>query len=129
MELALKNELARKVKIVGKGNMGGWESGVEMPPWYKYRNDITKVVMSGRIYCIYTSAFRDMPNLKEVVWPEDLNIIYSSAFYNCTGLTKLKIPYSVHTISDYAFYGCTNLTSVEMPGYLKELGINLNPGV
>ena len=112
------------LKIVGKGNMGGWESGVEMPPWYKYRNDITKVVMSGHIYCIYTSAFRDMPNLKEVEWPEDLNIIYASAFYNCTGLTKLKIPYSVHTISDYAFYGCTNLSSVDLPKNLKELGRN-----
>lgn len=110
--------------IVGKGNMTGWQSGVENPPWYAYRNDIKKVVMTGSIYSIYTSAFRDMPNLTEVVWPDDLNIIYSSAFYNCTGLTKLDIPNSVYTISDYAFYGCENLKEVDMPNGLKELGRN-----
>ena len=108
--------------IVGKGNMGGWASGVENPPWYAYRNDIKKIVMDGRIYSIYTGAFRDMPNLTEIDWPNDLNIIYSSAFYNCTGLTELEIPDSVYTISDYAFYNCKNLSKISMPNALKELG-------
>ena len=108
--------------ITGKGNMGGWKSGAENPPWYAYRNDIKKVVMNGNIYCIYTGAFRDMPNLTEVKWPQDLNIIYSSAFYNCTGLTKLEIPNSVYTISDYAFYGCENLKELTLPNALKEIG-------
>ena len=112
------------LKIVGKGNMDGWQSGVEMPPWYDYRNEITKVVLSGSIYCIYTSAFRDMPNLKDVELNDGLDIIYSSAFYNCTGLQKIKIPNTVHTISDYAFYGCTGLEEVDMPSQLKELGKN-----
>lgn len=112
------------LKIVGKGNMSGWQSGVENPPWYAYRNDVKKVVMSGSIYSIYTSSFRDMPNLTEIDWPDDLNIIYSSAFYNCTGLTKLDIPNSVTTISDYAFYGCENLSEVDLPSQLKELGRN-----
>ena len=111
--------------IVGKGNMDGWASGSENPPWYSYRNQIKKVVMSGKIYCIYTGAFRDMPNLTEVVWPEDLNIIYSSAFYNCTSLSKLSIPYSVHTIDSYAFYNCSSLRSVSMPSRLKKLGRNV----
>lgn len=108
--------------IAGRGNMSGWKSGVENPPWYAYRNDIRKVVMKGSIYSIYTGAFRDMPNLTEIQWPGDLNIIYSSAFYNCTALTEVDIPNAVHTISDYAFYGCSNLESVSMPNALKELG-------
>ena len=110
------------LKIIGKGNMGGWKSGAENPPWYSYRNDIKKVVMSGNIYCIYTGAFRDMPNLTEVQWPTDLTIIYSSAFYNCTGLKKLEIPHYVQTVSDYAFYGCENLEEISLPKTLKEIG-------
>ena len=108
--------------IAGRGNMGGWQSGVESPPWYSRRNEVKKVVMKGNIYCIYTGAFKDMPNLTEVQWPKDLEYIYSSAFYNCTGLTELDIPYYVGTISDYAFYGCSNLTKVSLPGRLTELG-------
>ena len=110
------------LSIAGKGNMGGWASGVENPPWYPYREQVKKVVMSEQIYCIYTGAFRDMPNLTEVVFPRDLNIIYSSAFYNCTGLTKVSLPSAVSTISDYAFYGCENLKEITMPNGMKELG-------
>ena len=110
--------------IVGKGNMDGWASGTENPPWYVHRNEVTKVVLSGTIYCIYTGAFRDMPNLTEVKLNAGLDIIYASAFYNCTSLTKISIPDTVHTISDYAFYGCENLKSVGLPSRLKELGRN-----
>lgn len=110
--------------IVGKGNMDGWASGSGNPPWYSHRNSIKKVVMSGRIYCIYTGAFRDMPNLSEIVWADDLTIIYSSAFYNCPSLTKINIPYSVHTIESYAFQNCSNLSSVTLPKNLKKLGQN-----
>ena len=111
--------------IVGKGNMDGWASGTENPPWYVHRNEVKKVVLSGAIYCIYTSAFRDMPNLTEVELNTGLNIIYASAFYNCTGLTKITIPNSVHTISDYAFYGCENLKSINIPNSVKTLGRNV----
>ena len=110
--------------IVGKGNMDGWTSGSGNPPWYAHRSSIKKVVMSGRIYCIYTGAFRDMTNLSEIVWPDDLTIIYSSAFHNCTGLSSIKIPSSVHTIESYAFQNCSNLSSVTLPKSLKKLGQN-----
>ena len=110
--------------IVGKGNMDGWTSGSGNPPWYSHRNTIKKVVMSGRIYCIYTGAFRDMPNLSEVVWSEGLNIIYSSAFYNCPSLSQLTIPSTVHTIESYAFQNCEGLRSVTLPKSLKKLGQN-----
>ena len=110
--------------IVGRGNMDGWASGSGNPPWYSYRNSIRKVVMSGRIYCIYTGAFRDMTNLTEVVWADDLTIIYSSAFYNCTSLNNIKIPSTVHTIESYAFQNCSNLSSVTLPKNLKKLGQN-----
>ena len=110
--------------IVGRGNMDGWTSGSGNPPWYSHRNSIKKVVMSGSIYCIYTGAFRDMPELTEIVWPDNLNIIYSSAFYNCTGLTKVNIPNTVHTIESYAFQNCSALRSVTLPKNLKKLGQN-----
>ena len=114
--------------IVGKGNMDGWASGSGNPPWYAHRSSIKKVVMSGRIYCIYTDAFRDMVNLTEIVWPDDLTIIYSSAFYNCSNLTKISIPYSVHTIESYAFQNCNGLRSVTLPRKLKKLGQNAFAG-
>jgi len=80
-----------KLTISGTGAMANYTDNVNgIAPWYKYRNDITSVVVENGVTKIGNYAFMYMEH----------------------ALTSATIANSVTSIGDYAFYGCTRLTSI-----------------
>lgn len=53
-------------------------------------------------------------SLSEITLPPNIKYIYSSAFRNATNLRELTIPAAVTNIENAVFFGCGNLTKVIM---------------
>ena len=62
---------------------------------------------------ILPEAFKNAPNLKEIIIPDCVTSIGDYAFEGCIGLTSVTIGNSVTSIGERVFSGCTGLTSVE----------------
>lgn len=99
--------------ISGNGEIS-WTRGADTPydwtPWYEYKNEITKLILSEGITSISFqngSCFRSMPKLEEVVLPETLP--ECPAFYDCVRLKKVELPDSMKIIYKGGFEGCTAL--------------------
>ena len=60
-------------------------------------------------------AFKDLPNLEEVRFSDNLTHIGPSAFANCPKLKTITFPSSLEKIDNSAFKGCTSLTKVKIP--------------
>lgn len=76
--------------IVGIGDMDHWGSNTDVP-WYKYKEDITEIILYNGITNIGFCAFSNVDNI-----------------------TKVRIPDSVTSISDCAFKGCQQLSTIEV---------------
>ena len=90
-------------------------------PWADVASSITKVVVTGRIYCIGKYLFSGLTNLTSVdlTGVTDLHEIRDCAFRDCEKLTSISIPSTVTTIGQFAFAGCSKLTSVTLPENIK----------
>lgn len=106
--------------ITGNGYMDGFSKS-DSRPWDPYRNQIERVVMTGKIDNIAYYAFQGCTKLTEIVWPDGLQYIHEYAFDGCTGLKKVTIPEPVEIIYGYAFHGCTGLKEVTMAESVKNL--------
>ncbi len=91
------------------------------PPWYKYRDKISKVKIIGNITRIGKKAFNGCTKIASVELPENLKYIGPYAFNSCSSLRNIVIPNSVTTIDAYAFYG-TKLSRVSLPSDLTTIG-------
>lgn len=97
--------------------------------WLQYKNDITSVIISGRVMNIGDYAFRNCTNLTSVSIPNAvIEEIGSYAFYNCKDLVNFKstqgkvlLPSSVDTIGQYAFNNCFDITQVQMNSNVSTL--------
>lgn len=69
-------------------------------------------------------AFRECPNLREVIGLENTKItqIPSSLFRESTQLKTVKLPAGVQSIGSGAFYYCTGLEEIVLPNSLIEIG-------
>lgn len=70
---------------------------------------------------IGNGAFKNCPNLREVVLGEGVTEIGESAFEGCLALEKINIPTSVKKLSKRIFYGCLSLSSVSVAEGLEEI--------
>ena len=91
-------------------------------PWYKYREDITAVIIENGVTSIGDDAFYNCTGITSVTIPSSVTSIRDDAFQNCDGLTNVTIPNSVTSIGDYAFYNCNNLTSVTIGSGVTSIG-------
>lgn len=66
-------------------------------------------------------AFKDFPNLREVVIPEGVVEIGRFAFENCPKLRSVKLPSTLKTIDHAAFYRCYALSEIEFPDQIETL--------
>ncbi len=128
--------------ITGTGAMTEYNSN--SVPWYSYRTQITRVVVSSGATTICSRAFADCSNLASVSLPGTLETIKPNAFTNCTSLSGIVIPNSVTTlganafkgdsrlgsvtlssgltlIADSTFSGCSSLTSVSIPSGVTKI--------
>lgn len=71
---------------------------------------------------IASQAFKDSPELTELILPETIEYVGSYAFENCTGLTALDLDNYAWSLGAGAFRGCSELTTLTLPYGLSEIG-------
>ncbi len=81
-------------------------------PWYKYREDITAVIIENGVTSICDYAFYNCTSITSITIPNSVTSIGNHAFSYCTGLTSVIIPGSVTTIGSNAFQDCNNLENI-----------------
>ena len=110
--------------VSGAGEVTAWKGDV----FEEYRDNIKKVVFSGKITSIGSGAFSGCTALTEVTLPDTLTSFGKDAFSNCTVLTSIDIPDGVKTIGESAFSGCTSLANVKLPSSLETVGVSAFAG-
>ena len=109
--------------IDGKGEMPDYSFPANLkPPWYKYKDDITDVVIGNEIIVIGATAFRAFEKITSVVIGNSVTDIGFSAFAGCHSLTSVVIPNSVTNIGASAFHWCYSLTSVTIGNSVTAIG-------
>ncbi|MCI6075951.1 MAG: leucine-rich repeat protein [Catenibacterium mitsuokai] len=106
--------------ISGKGDMKSYY--YKDRPWYKYKDNIKKVMIEDGITSISSNAFYDCPNLTEVSIANTVTIIESSAFRNCTSLKSISFPSNVTKLGNNVLTNCTSLEDINIPGSVTEIG-------
>ena len=104
--------------ITGTGKMPDYGSSDQ--PWYKYKEDIKRVVVGEGITSVGDSAFYEYYNISKVTMSSTVTSIGSGAFSGCTSLIDVSIPKTVTTIGDYSFQNCTSLESVVIEANSKK---------
>ena len=104
--------------ITGTGKMPNYGSSDQ--PWYKYKEDIRRVIVGEGITSVGNQAFYQYNNISKVTIPNTVTKIGSSAFSGCTSLIDVSIPKTVTTIGDYSFQNCTSLESVVIEANSKK---------
>ncbi len=103
--------------ITGNGPMDSYDHSVTLPtaaPWAKYRDDVTRVVISRGVTSIGDFAFYKMTNLEEVRFSDLAAVTYiGEAAFGYTGIKEITIPAADIEIAAKAFYFCDSLTTVD----------------
>ncbi len=87
----------------------------------RYASSVTKAVVESGAVSVGCYAFRELPNLREVVLPDTVTVIGSDAFYLCKSLNSINIPGSVTSIGNYAF-AYTAFTDFVLPEGVTSVG-------
>jgi len=100
----------------------------DMPPWFKDRDTITKIVVNG-LGSVYDCAFIGLTKVQtaEINLNEDCGSyckIWRNAFQDCTSLTSVTFNEHVVKIDDNVFSGCTSLTTVTIPASVTDIASN-----
>lgn len=112
---------AGTLTITGIGEMVNY-TDYELPPWYEFRDQIVRVVISDKITSIGNFAFYGCRNLTSVTLPNSVKVIGDYAFASCQRLTTVHMSGSVSSIGNGAFYSCSALESIRLPYGLSYLG-------
>lgn len=107
--------------ISGEGAIGDFEEDV--PPWFKYYEDITSIVVSEGVTRIGSYTFALLLNVTKVSLPASLKEIGDFAFDYCINLKSISIPEGVTTIGMAAFEYCQSLTEVSLPATVTKIGM------
>ena len=112
---------AGTLTITGTGKMTNYRDS-ELPPWYEFRDQIVRVVISDKITSIGNFAFYGCKNLTTVTLPNSVKTIGNYAFASCKRLATVHMSGSVSSIGNGAFYSCSALESIRLPYGLSYLG-------
>ena len=96
--------------ITGTGNMPNYSSSDQ--PWYKYKEDIRRVIINEGITSIGNYAFYKYYNISKVTISSTVTNIEDYAFKGCTSLTDIVIPKTVTKIGCCSFEACSSLENV-----------------
>lgn len=88
---------------------------IEDRPWQKYRKSIQSIVIGEGITEIGSDAFRELPNLKKVQFPDSLESIGWYAFYKCTSLGNITLPENLVDLEWACFESCDSITEIRIP--------------
>ncbi len=93
--------------------------------WYKYRDSIKKVTVSGSIKSIGSYFFACLDRCEEITLSSSVSQLGDFAFYGCSRLREVKSPSSkLKKIGESAFAYCRKLKTVPAFSHLKEIGKN-----
>lgn len=93
-------------------------------PIYKYRTQITKVVVEEGVTSVPSYFFyKDYDAITSVTLADSVTTIGNYAFYSCGALNSINLPDGLTTIGNYAFYICP-ITSIVIPGSVTTFGTN-----
>lgn len=111
--------------IEGEGEIPDYTSKIkddhlDSPPWYGYRNNVTKVIVGEGITRIGDRALINSESLSEISLPSTLKTIGSEAFSK-TAIEEATIPENVEFISEKAFCDCRQLKTVNLNCSIKSL--------
>lgn len=101
--------------IYGNGHPYFSSSDIGSAPWYKYRSQITKVVVEDGVKSIPDYSFVDCTNMTELVLGNSIGITWHQVCMGCTRLTTVTLPSSLTSIGAGMFKNCTSLRSVNIP--------------
>ncbi len=96
------DEKTNTLYINGSGDMEDYTLDY-LPPWYKYRNECVKVVVSDDITSIGSYAFSQFTYLENVVIPTSVSSINFGAFARCESLNILYLSNNIISIADASF--------------------------
>ncbi len=109
------------LSITGSGAMADYTTS-DLPPWYGYRETITRVIFNEGITTIGKLAFKDCTNLTTAPIPSTVTDIGNEAFMNCESLESIVIPDATTFIGINAFNGCSGMKSVRFGNQLTYIG-------
>lgn len=107
--------------ISGDGGMKDY-GRPEETPWYKYRDEVTAVIVTDGITGVGNLAFYDMKNLFSASFPSSMKAIGEYAFSNCERLTAVTLPASLQSIGTRAFERCTSISNIKIPSNVTNIG-------
>ena len=99
--------------ISGNGSMEQYDSYLDIP-WYRWNDNIEKVVIEEGVTVICRWAFNECKNLKAVSIADSVISIGFGAFCDCESLTQVSISKNVSKIGATAFAGCKKLEKIEV---------------
>ena len=76
------------------------DSTSQMAPWYRFREDIKKVVIENGITSIGNYTFPECTSLISVILPDSIASIGEYAFTNCTSLAEVTLPIGITGIGN-----------------------------
>lgn len=93
--------------------------GEDHPP-----KEVQTIIISSDVKEIEQGAFKDLPNLKSVVFSDETSDlrIEKNAFENCPMLTTIRLN-GVTFIGDEAFLNCVGLVAVELGSDVQHIGM------
>lgn len=100
--------------------------------WYKYRNLVKKVVLSGNFGKISNNAFSGHENLEEITITQGISQINAGAFKNCKNLRSVTIEgcVPVDGLADMRYIGsASNMPSEIFAGCVKLTKVRVDSGV
>ncbi len=101
-----------------------YNMGYNLPPWYDYRDSITRVVIQDGVWELGSYTLAMLSNLRDVVLPFTLKKIGMDCFSGCTSLESVRLPQGIRELGNRVFQGCTALKNVNFPASLKSVGNN-----
>lgn len=100
--------------ITGDGKMDDFEENGA--PWQAHKDEITEVIIEGKLTYIGAYAFKDCDSLLAVEFGDALYEIGTQAFASCDGLTGIWLPASFKVFGESCFMNCANLEEIHCAG-------------
>ncbi len=91
-------------------------------PWYRYKDSIETLKITGTVTSIGAYAFYGCTSLAYVNATNTVTSIGPYSFCNCTSIKDTVSLGACVSIGDYAFSGCYNITSVDIDDPTTSLG-------
>ena len=107
--------------LSGSGRTDDFPEGT---PWQDYRDEITKVVLTGSISYLGEGAFADCDGIASVSLGDALQELGRRAFYNCDSLTELTLPATFRVFGEESLMRCTALKEIHCLGGMPSFRLN-----